>query len=52
MSSLQIELVLSPKVCDDQNKKVFAYQLVGFWSQKKKQKNKWCHPKMVTPAPP
>ena len=30
-------------------KKVFAYQSVGFWSQKKK-KTKWCHPKMVTPG--
>ena len=31
-------------------KKVFANQLVGFWSQKKK--NNRSHPKMVAPAPP
>ena len=55
-SSLQEELVFSPKVRDDQKKKrkekkVFAYQTVGFRSQKKKKtKNKWCHPKMVTPG--
>ena len=35
------ELVFSSKVCDDQKrkkkeKKVFAYQSVGFWAQKKK----------------
>ena len=36
-SSLQNELVFSSKVCDDQKKKVFAYQSVGFRSQKKKQ---------------
>ena len=47
-SSLQNELVFSPKVCDDQ-KKVFAYQSVGFWS-KKQNKPKWYHPKMVTPG--
>ena len=37
-SSLQNELVFSPKVCDDQKtqNKVFAYQSVGFRSQKKK----------------
>ena len=28
---------------------VFAYQSVGFQSQKQK-KNKYCHPKMVTPG--
>ena len=33
-SSLQNELVFSPKVCDDK-KKVFTYQSVGFRSQKK-----------------
>ena len=48
-SLLQNELVFSPKVCDDQKKKVFAYQSVGFWSPKKKEP-KWCHPKMVTPG--
>ena len=42
-SSLQNELVFSPKVCDDQKKKkkVFAYQSVqsvGFWSQKNKKR--------------
>ena len=38
-SSLQNELVFNPKVCDDQKqnkKKVFAYQSLGFQSQKKK----------------
>ena len=57
-SSLQNELAFGPKVCDDK-KKVFAYQSVGFRSQKKTNKNnKWCHPKMVTlgaghqPRPP
>ena len=33
-SSLPNELVFSPKVCDNQKKKVFAYQSVGFRSQK------------------
>ena len=31
-------------------KKVFAYQSVGFRSQKKKNKPKWYHLKMVTPV--
>ena len=31
-------------------RKVFAYQSVVFRSQKKKNKNKWCHSKMVTPG--
>ena len=44
-SSLQNELIFSPKVCDDRKKKekVFACQSVGFWSQKKK------NPSGVTP---
>ena len=47
-SSLQNELAFGLKVCNDKKKKVFAYQSVGFRSQKKTKKNKWCHPKMVT----
>ena len=53
-SSLQNELVFSPKVCDDQKKKekrVFAYQSDGFRPEEKKIP-KWCHPKMVTPGRP
>ena len=47
--------VLSPKVCDDQKKKkkkkkVFAYQSVGFRSQKKK-KNKMVTPEAGRPTP-
>ena len=37
-------------VMTKKKKKGLCYQSVGFRSQKKKQKTKWCHPKMVTPG--
>ena len=43
------ELVFSPKVCDDQ-KKGLCRPIRGF-SVSKEKNNKWCHPKLVTPAP-
>ena len=46
-SLLQNELVFSPKVCDDQ-KKALCLPISGFLVSK--EKNKWCHPKMVTPG--
>ena len=48
-SSLQNELVFSPKVCDDQIKKVFISNQWVFGLYRKKT-NKLCHPKMVTPG--
>ena len=35
---------------NQKKKKVFAYQSMGFRSQKKKNKPKWYHLKMVTPV--
>ena len=49
-SSLQTELVFSPKVCDDKKKKRFLRTNQWVFGLKKKQKNKWCHPKRVTPG--
>ena len=51
---MQNELVFSSKVCDDQKKKKKKKGLClpssGFSVSKEKNKNKWCHPKMVTPG--
>ena len=47
-SSLQNEFVFSPKVCD-LKKKGLCLPISGF-SVSKEKKNKWCHPKMVTPG--
>ena len=45
-SSLQNNLVFSPKVCNDQKKRYLPPSQWVFGLKK----NKWCHPKMVTPG--